>query len=71
MSTQEPPVSIPSPEVITIVELSKRLKIRRRSAYDLASEPGFPVLNLGGRGARIIWTDALDWLRKNKGGIAQ
>jgi hypothetical protein len=58
-------------EVITIPEMARRLKIRKDTAYNLAATPGFPVFNLGGeRMNRVIWSDALDWIRKNKIGEA-
>ncbi|WP_308637690.1 helix-turn-helix transcriptional regulator [Paenibacillus silvisoli] len=58
-------------EVITVPEMARRLKLNKQQAYDLVRTPGFPLLNFGGeRQNRVIWSDVLQWLRKNKSGDA-
>lgn len=58
-------------DLVTAVELSKRLKIRLEDTYLLASTPGFPIYNLGGPNRnRFIWGDVLNWIRANKSVVA-
>jgi hypothetical protein len=52
-------------DVITIPELARRLKVEKQKAYNIVSEPGCPLYDLGGdRQKRLIWGDFLDWFRQ-------
>jgi hypothetical protein len=54
-------------DVLTILQMAKRLKMRSKDAYNLKDEPGFPLYNLGGPNKeRVIWGEVLDYIRKNK-----
>lgn len=54
-------------DVITIPEMARRMNLTKENGYELAAQPGFPLLDFGGeRGKRVIWGDVLDWLRTNK-----
>lgn len=56
-------------EVLTVPELTKRLRMRAEEAYILTSEPGCPKINVGGaRGTRIIWTQFLEWMKQRSAG---
>ena len=58
---------VPVEEVITITELRNRLKISKEATYNLISEPGCPLYNLGGpRQNRVIWGEFLEWFKKRK-----
>ena len=53
------------PEMITVVELQKRLDIKRETAYNLVRRKDFPSIKLG-KEYRIFVEQVGDWLMKQK-----
>ncbi|MEV2909758.1 helix-turn-helix domain-containing protein [Paenibacillus larvae] len=50
--------------LLTIPQLAKRLRISKRKAYELRHQAGFPFYNLGERQIRVVWSEVLEWIKK-------
>ena len=59
MSTVEPGLTLP--EILTVPDIARYLRISRSAAYELAHETDFPALILG-RKIRVRRESFLSWL---------
>jgi excisionase family DNA binding protein len=58
-------------EVLTVVEIGKRLKVSRATAYQLVAQPDFPKIRLG-RAIRVPAEAFERWMEEQaKGGGAE
>ncbi len=55
------------PDIIDAKTLAEALSMSKSGAYNLMSEPGFPVLRLGGR-KLVTKPDLIEWIQSRKGG---
>ena len=48
-------------DLLTVIEMSKLLKVSRSKAYSLTKQKGFPMIKIG-KSIRIIKSELFNWL---------
>lgn len=51
-----------APDVLTVREAAALLAVDRSTVYDLMARPGFPVVRLGPKSARILRDRLRGWI---------
>ncbi|KGE16650.1 helix-turn-helix transcriptional regulator [Paenibacillus wynnii] len=51
-------------DLMTIPQMAERMQISERKAYEMRKQTGFPSYNFGERQIRVIWSEVMQWAKK-------